>query len=63
MIYEGYPQFRYGGYNFLIVDPWPAQWSDGWYQSDDLYIAYDGDGYYLHNRRYPDEGLAVVVSL
>ena len=63
MIYDGYPQFRYGGYNFLIVDPWPAYWDDGWYESDDLYISYDGDGYYLHNRRYPEVALAVVATL
>jgi hypothetical protein len=63
VIYEGYPQFHYGGYNFLIVDPWPDYWGDAWYQGDDLFIAYDGDGYYLHNRRYPDVALAVNVSL
>jgi len=63
VIYDGYPQFRYGGYNFLIVDPWPAYWDDGWYESDDLYISYDGDGYYLHNRRYPEVALAVVATL
>ena len=62
MIYEGYPQFQYGGYTFLMVDPWPAYWGDDWYQNDDLYIAYDGDGYYLHNQRYPDVALAVTVN-
>jgi hypothetical protein len=63
VIYDGYPRFYYGGYNFLIVDPWPANWNDSWYESDDLFISYDGDGYYLHNRRYPEEALAVTVSL
>ena len=63
VIYEGYPQFQYGGYTFLMVDPWPAYWGDDWYQNDDLYIAYEGDGYYLHNRRYPDVAVAVAVSM
>ena len=29
--------------------------------ADDLYIDYD-DGYYLYNRRYPDERLAVTID-
>ncbi len=62
-IYEGYPRFYYGGYNFTIVDPWPAYWGDAWYDADELFISWDGDGYYLHDRRYPDMALAVTVNL
>jgi hypothetical protein len=62
VMYMGYPQFQYGGYSFLLLDPWPEYWSDNWYNADDLYIDYD-DGYYLYNRSYPDVRLAITVSL
>jgi len=58
----GYPRFRYGGYWLTLVDPWPGQWADDWYESDDVYVAFDGGGYYLYNRRYPGVGLAIRVS-
>ena len=51
-IYMGYPRFSYGGFSFLLVDPWPEYWAENWYDTDDVYIDYD-DGYYLYNRRYP----------
>jgi hypothetical protein len=60
IIENGYPLIRYGGYSFLIVDPWPATWGDSWYESDDLYIDYD-DGYYLHDRRSPDVAIALTL--
>jgi hypothetical protein len=60
--YGGYPRFDYGGYSFLIVDPWPEYWQENWYQSDDVYIDYD-DGYYLHNRRQPGIRLAITIAL
>ncbi len=62
VIYMGYPRFAYGGFSFLLLDPWPEYWPDNWYDSDDLYIDYD-DGYYLFNRRYPQVRLAVTVAL
>jgi len=62
VIVDGYPRFRHGGYWFVIVDPWPAYWGDDWYENDDLYIDYEGDGYYLHDRRDPDAAIAVTVS-
>ena len=61
-MYMGYPRFSYGGFSFLLVDPWPASWSPNWYDSDDLYIGYD-NGYYLYDRRYPSTGLAITVAL
>jgi hypothetical protein len=61
-MYEGYPEFAYGGFSFLMVDPWPGDWSANWYASDDVYIDYD-DGYYLYNRRYPQERVAVTIEL
>jgi len=61
-MYLGYPQFAYGGFSFLMVDPSPGDWSTNWYASDDVYIDYD-DGYYLYNRRYPQERLAITIEL
>src|ERR1017187_8918804 len=61
-MYMGYPRFAYGGYSFLLVDPWPESWAENWFDSDDLYIAYD-NGYYLYDRRYPGVGLAITVEL
>jgi len=58
----GYPRFDYGGYSFMMVDPWPEYWYDNWYATDDVYVDYD-DGYYLYNRRYPEVRLAVAIAL
>ena len=63
VMYLGYPRFDYGGFSFLLVDPWPEYWSENWYDSDDVYIDYYGDGYYLYNRRYPRVALAVSIVL
>jgi hypothetical protein len=62
-MYMGYPRFEYGGYSFLLLDPWPENWPDTWYESDDLYIDYDNydQGYYLYNRRDPQVRLAVAI--
>ena len=63
VVVGGYPRFQYGGYWFSVVDPWPEYWSDDWYAHDDVYIAYYGDGYYLYNRRYPQDQIAISVSV
>ena len=60
---QGYPRFWYEGFWIQIVDPWPEAWRDDWYQTDDVYIEYDMDGYYLFNRRHPGVGLALAISL
>jgi chemotaxis protein histidine kinase CheA len=62
-LFGGYPRFRYEGYWFSVVDPWPEYWSADWYQNDDVYIDYFGDGYYLYNRRYPNDRIAVMVYM
>jgi len=62
VIYQGYPRFEYGGYSFLLVDPYPEYWAETWYDSDDVYIDYD-EGYYLYNRAYPQVRLAITISL
>jgi hypothetical protein len=60
-IIGGYPRFWYGGYWWMIVDPWPEFWANNWYETDDLYIDYS-DGYYLHSRRHPGVSLAISVA-
>jgi hypothetical protein len=63
VIVGGYPRFQYGGYWFSLADSWPEYWSNNWYDDDDVYINYSGDGYYLYNRRYPRDRIAVNVYL
>lgn len=63
VIYQGYPRFRCGGYWFLMVDPWPEFWVDNWYLTDEVYIDYYGDGYYLVNPRHPGIRVAITVFL
>lgn len=60
-LYGGYPRFRYGGFWFGFMDPWPEYWSDNWYDNDDVYIVYSEDGYYLFNRRYPRDRISITV--
>ena len=60
-IFGGRPRFQYEGYWFCVVDPWPEYWSADWYENDDVYIDYVGDGYYMYNRRYPRDRIAVNV--
>jgi hypothetical protein len=61
VVIGGYPRFQYGGYWFSLVDPWPEYWSNNWYENDDMYVDYYGDGYYLYNRRHPGNRIAISV--
>jgi hypothetical protein len=58
----GYPRFQYDGYWITCMDPWPEYWPANWYETDDVYLDYTGDGYYLYDRNYPGVGIAVTVS-
>jgi hypothetical protein len=62
MVVGGYPRFQYGGYWFSLVDPWPEFWGENWYETDDVYVDYDNDGYYMYNRRHPGPGIAITIS-
>jgi hypothetical protein len=63
MVYVGgYPRFQYDGYGVTFVDPWPESWAPTWYETDDVYIDYTGDGYYLYDRVHPGIGIAVNIA-
>ena len=63
MVVGGFPRFQYGGYWFSVVDPWPNSWANNWYQTDDVYVVYENDGYYMYNRRHPGVGITISVSM
>jgi hypothetical protein len=50
-------RFAYGGYNFGFVQPWPV----GWGYDDDVYVVYDGGGYYMYDRIHP--GLRLSINI
>jgi hypothetical protein len=56
------PRFQYAGFWFTMVEPWPEYWAPTWYETDDVYVDYVNDGYYLCNRRHPGVTVAVNVS-
>ncbi len=59
MFVGGQERFQYGGFWFGMIDPWPESWSNDWYDSDDVYVVYDGYGYYMVNRRSPNDRIAI----
>jgi hypothetical protein len=63
LVVGGYPRFQYEGYWLSVVDPWPANWGDDWYNNDQVYVSYVDNGYYLYNRSYPGVGIAVSISM
>ena len=63
LVVGGYPRFQYEGYWFSMVDPWPEYWGNDWYDNDDVYVVYMNNGYYLYNRRYPNVGMAISISM
>jgi hypothetical protein len=58
----GSPRFQYDGYWVTFMDPWPDTWPATWYESDDVYVDYVDDGYYLFDRAHPGIAIAVTVS-
>jgi hypothetical protein len=63
VVVERYPRFQFGGFWFSLVDPWPESWSPTWYRTDEVYVDYVNDGYYLYNRQHPGVSIAINVSL
>ena len=62
MVVGGYPRFQYDGYWFDILDPIPQYWGPDWYETDDVYVVYTDEGYYLVDRDYPSYAVAVSIS-
>ena len=58
----GYPRFQYDGYWVTFVDPWPDTWPANWYETDDVYLDYTDDGYYIYDRERPGPGIAVTIA-
>jgi len=58
----GYPRFQYDGYWATFVDPWPEAWPANWYETDDVYLDYTNDGYYVYDRMRPGPGIAVTLA-
>jgi len=63
LVVGGYPRFQYEGYWFSMIDPWPEYWGNNWYDNDDVYVMYIDNGYYLYNRRYPNAGIAINITM
>jgi len=63
LVVGGYPRFQYQGYWISTVDPWPEAWGNDWYDNDDVYVNYVDNGYYLYNRNYPSQGIAINITL
>jgi hypothetical protein len=57
VLVENRPRFQYTGYWFELIDPWPADWS----YSDDCYLDYIDEEYFLINPMHPGIRLAVIV--
>jgi hypothetical protein len=55
--YDRDRRFQYGGYSFVFVDPWPSDWL----YTDDVYVDYDNDMYYLYSPVHP--GIRIVINI
>jgi hypothetical protein len=58
-VVEGQQGFVYGGYSFVFVDPWPAEWA----YTDDCYIDYIDGEYFLFDLLHPGVRIALFVVL
>ena len=56
-IVPGQTQFVYSGYTFIVLDPWPAEWVF----TDDCYIDYVDDEYFMFDVFHPGIRVAVFV--
>jgi hypothetical protein len=57
-VVAGQTNFVYGGYTFVILDPWPADWLF----TDDVYIDYVDDDYFLFDVLHPGIRIALFVQ-
>lgn len=59
VIIDNRPRFQYASYWFELVDPWPSDWT----YTDECYIDYVDDGYYLFNPLHPGLRIAIFVVM
>src|ERR1700727_5444 len=59
VIVGGQPRFQFGGYWFVIADPWPGDWA----YTDDCYIDYVDGAYFLFDLRHPGVRIALTVVM
>lgn len=59
VIVEGQPRFQYGGFWFVISDPWPGDWA----YSDQCYIDYIDGEYFLFDLLHPGVRIALIVVM
>ena len=57
VIVAGRPRFQYGGYWFAIGRPLPP----GWHYTDEVYVDYMGDGYYMASPAHP--GVRISINI
>ena len=58
-VIEGQPRFQYGGYWFVIAQPWPV----GWAYTDVVYVDYIDGEYFLLSPVHPGVQIAINVIL
>jgi len=51
-------QFVYFGYTFIFVDPWPAEWL----LTDDCFIDFVDDEYFLFDALHPGIRVALIIA-
>jgi hypothetical protein len=59
VIVAGTPRFQYGGYWFVIAQPWPV----GWAYTDVVYVDFIDGGYYLLSPVHPGVQISINVNL
>ncbi len=59
VIVAGTPRFQYGGYWFVIAQPWPV----GWAYTDVVYVDFIDGGYYLLSPVHPGVQISINVIL
>ncbi len=59
VVVEGRPGFVYGGYSFVLVDAWPADWA----YTDDCYVDYIDGEYFLFDLLHPGMRIALFVVM
>jgi hypothetical protein len=57
-VQPGQTRFIYGGYSFIILDPWPSEWL----LSDSCYVEFVDDEYFLFDVLHPGIRVALFVA-